>query len=122
MTATKEVGQSINAIQYAVRSTLSSMDQNKGVLAKSVAGVSKAEDLLGSIVALALDASDQVRTIATAAEQQSAATEEINHSVGDVSRISDDTAQAMRLAEAAMNELSEQAAELRKLITELEAQ
>jgi methyl-accepting chemotaxis protein len=122
MTATKEVGQSINAIQHAVRSTLSSMDQNKGVLAKSVAGVSKAEDLLGSIVSLALDASDQVRTIATAAEQQSAATEEINHSVGDVSRISDDTAQAMRLAEAAMNELSEQAAELRKLITELEAQ
>ncbi|MFV0349951.1 MAG: methyl-accepting chemotaxis protein [Halodesulfovibrio sp.] len=122
MTATKEVGQSINAIQHAVRSTLSSMDQNKGVLAKSVAGVSKAEDLLGSIVALALDASDQVRTIATAAEQQSAATEEINHSVGDVSRISDDTAQAMRRAEAAMNELSEQAAELRKLITELEAQ
>ncbi|UZP66328.1 methyl-accepting chemotaxis protein [Desulfovibrio mangrovi] len=122
MTATKEVGQSINAIQQAVRATLGSMEQNKGVLAKSVDGVSKAEALLSSIVALALDASDQVRTIATAAEQQSAATEEINHSVGDVSRISDDTAQAMRLAEAAMNEMSEQAAELRKLIVELEAQ
>lgn len=120
MTATKEVGRSISAIQNAVRATLGSMDTNKGALAKSVEEVGRSEALLQRIASLALEASDQVRTIATAAEQQSAATEEINHSVEDVSHIAGESADAMRQAAAAVVELSEQANELQALIAELE--
>ncbi len=122
MTATKEVGQSISAIQQAVRETLGGMDKNKGVLAQSMEGMGKAEELLGRIVSFSLKASDQVRAIATAAEQQSSATEEISNSIEDVNRISSETADAMREASRAVAELSEQAGELKKLIAELEGQ
>ena len=43
-----------------------------------------------------MDSTDQIRAIATAAEQQSAATEEVNASIVDINRISEETATAMQ--------------------------
>ena len=120
MTATREVGQSIDSIQQAVRGTLGSMGSTKEVLEKSMQEVNKAESLLGSIVNLAMESSDQVRAIATASEQQSAATGEINASVSAVSSIAEGTATAMQEAANAVEALRRQSSALAELIAELE--
>ena len=120
MTATREVGQSIDSIQQAVRGTLGSMGSTKEVLEKSMQEVNKAESLLGSIVSLAMESSDQVRAIATASEQQSAATGEINASVSAVSSIAEGTATAMQEAANAVEALKRQSSALAELIAELE--
>ncbi len=120
MTATREVGQSIDAIQQAVHGTLGNMSSTKDVLEKSVNEVNKAEGLLGSIVNLAMESSDQVRAIATASEQQSAATGEINASVTAVSSIAEGTASAMQEAANAVEALKHQSSALTELIAELD--
>jgi methyl-accepting chemotaxis protein len=61
-------------------------------------------------------ASDQVNSIATAAEEQAATSEEINRIIMEVNEISDDTAQRMAEAEHAVRSLSGEAAALRALI------
>ncbi len=65
-------------------------------------------------------ASDQVRSIATAAEEQASASEEINKSIETVSVISAETSQAMDQAAHAVSDLARQAHVLKSLMEELE--
>ena len=60
-----------------------------------------------------------MRTIATAAEEQSSASEEITRAVGRVNGISGDVAEAMREAARALESLAAQEEVLRQLIVEL---
>lgn len=62
-----------------------------------------------------------MRSIATAAEQQSATSEEINHAVEDVSRIASETVNGMTQASTAVARLAELARDLEGLIDKLEA-
>ena len=64
---------------------------------------------------------DQVQSIATASEQQSAASEEINHSVEQVATISAETSQAMEQAAKAVSELAQQSQALQRLIVEMKS-
>jgi methyl-accepting chemotaxis protein len=66
-------------------------------------------------------ASDQVRSIATAAEEQSAASEEINKSIEDINRISSEVSEAMRQSAQAVGEMAQQAQVLNTLIEELKS-
>jgi methyl-accepting chemotaxis protein len=66
--------------------------------------------------ALAEQAADQVRSIATAAEEQSATSEEINRSVEDINRISSETSEVMDQSAQAISELARQAVELQELV------
>ena len=65
---------------------------------------------------------DQVQSIATASEQQSAASEEINHSVEQVATISSETAQAMEQAAKAVADLAQQSQVLQGLIRDMKNQ
>ncbi len=121
MDATKEVGSAISSIQQGTKDVVLGMDQ-------SVAGVEAATDLvtksgesLNGIVSLVESASDQVRSIATASEEQSATSEEINRSVDEINRISTETAQAMEESARAVAELAKQAQELNTLIRDLKS-
>ena len=76
--------------------------------------------MLDRIVSLAMESSDQVRAIATASEQQSAATGEINASVSAVSCIAEGTATAMQEASKAVDALKRQSSALAELMAELE--
>ena len=96
------------------------MGSTKSVLEKSIQEVNKAEALLDRIVSLAMESSDQVRAIATASEQQSAATGEINASVSAVSSIAEGTATAMQEASKAVDVLKRHSSALAELMAELE--
>jgi methyl-accepting chemotaxis protein len=76
-------------------------------------------EALKHIVELVVGASDQVQSIATAAEEQSAASEEINRSLGEISRITLETSKGMGQSARDVVELAELAHKLQRLIEEM---
>ena len=122
MTATKEVGEAIGGIQAGTRKNYDNVAQAVAAIEEAGGLATSAGGTLGEIVTLVDSAADQVRSIATASEQQSATSEEINRSIEDINRISADSAQAMDLAGRAVAELVEQAQELGALIAEMQGE
>ena len=76
-------------------------------------------DALRQIVKNVETTADQVSAIATASEEQSAASEEINQSIVHVNAMSGQTAQAMAEANHAVTNLARQAERLTQLITRM---
>jgi|GEM_PF-376416 len=122
MTATKEVGEAVAGIQRGVSGTLTGMDKAQQIIEQSIGQTDQASRGLGGILELFAESSDQVRTIATAAEQQSSATEQIHRSIEEINTISSETADAMREAANAVQELANQTIALKDLICALESE
>lgn len=121
MTATQEVGQAITGIQEGTRKNIHNVEQ-AGVSIEEAARLSaKSGESLKQILEFVHMVNDQVQSIATASEQQSAASEEINHSVEQVATISAETAQAMEQASSAVGELAQQSHALQRLIVEMKS-
>ena len=119
MIATQEVGQAITGIQEGTRKNIHNVEQ-AGVSIEEAAKLSaKSGESLKQILEFVHMVNDQVQSIATASEQQSAASEEINHSVEQVATISVETAQAMEQASSAVAELAQQSQALQRLIVEM---
>jgi len=119
MSATKEVGDAIGVIQRSTRANVEGVDKSVHLIEDATGLAGQSGQALTEIVQLVDSASDQVRSIATASEEQSAASEEINHSIEQVSAISNETSQAMNQAAQAVEELARQAQVLNKLICQL---
>ena len=122
MTATQEVGQAVTGIQDGTRKNIHNVEQ----VAASVEEATRLSVLSGEslkhILEFVQKVNDQVQSIATASEQQSAASEEINHSVEQVASISAETALAMEQASKAVSDLAQQAQHLNMLIHEMKNQ
>ena len=119
MIATQEVGQAITGIQEGTRKNIHNVEQ-AGVSIEEAAKLSvQSGESLKQILEFVHMVNDQVQSIATASEQQSAASEEINHSVEQVATISVETAQAMEQASSAVAELAQQSHALQRLIVEM---
>ncbi len=116
MKATSEVGEAIQGIQQGTAKNVSNVEGTATIVNEVMDLASRSGEALGEIVTLVDHASDQVRAIATASEEQSATSEEINRAVEDISRISSETAEAMRQSGEAVVELSRQAHVLKDLI------
>ncbi|MFW6004901.1 MAG: methyl-accepting chemotaxis protein [Desulfonatronovibrionaceae bacterium] len=122
MNATKEVGESIQAIQDDVQSNARSVDSTVEHVQKATDLSNRSGKQLEEIVALAEKASDQVRAIATASEEQSSASEEINRSVDDINRTASETADVMSQSAKAISDLAQQASELQALVQQMKDQ
>jgi methyl-accepting chemotaxis protein len=122
MQATKEVGEAIGVIQHSTRLNVENVDKNVKLIESATLLASESGAALKEIVGMVDSTTDQVRSIATASEEQSAASEEINRSIEQVNLISTETAQAMREASKAVSELAEQAQVLKGLIEELQSE
>ena len=119
MIATQEVGQAITGIQEGTRKNIHNVEQS-GVSIEEAAKLSaQSGESLKQILEFVHMVNDQVQSIATASEQQSAASEEINHSVEQVATISAETAQAMEQASSAVADLAQQSQALQRLIVEM---
>ncbi len=108
MTATKEVGDAIRGIQEGARKNIGNVDHAVSRIDMATGLAGKSGEALNEIVSLVDLTTDQVRSIATASEQQSAASEEINRSIDDVNRISSETSDAMRQSAREVGELAHQ--------------
>jgi methyl-accepting chemotaxis protein len=121
MTATQEVGQAVQGIQEGTKKNIQNVD-NAGSAIEEAANISVTSgESLSKILDLVNLVNDQVQSIATASEQQSAASEEINRSVEQVASISEETAQAMEHASRAVADLAQQSQVLQGLITDMKS-
>ena len=121
MSATQEVGGVIRGIQEGTRKSIDGVERSVSIIEGATQRATVSGESLAQIVNLVEQASDQVRSIAAASEQQSASSEEISRAVEQVATISAETAQAMGRASEAMAEMTRQAQVLRQLIHELKA-
>ena len=119
MTATKEVSNYIHAIQDSAKRNLAATDETSTVIEDADALAHEAGDALRQILNFVEKTSDQVRGIATAAEQQSATSEEINRSTDQINRIAEDTAGSMSHASSAVSELAHLASDLKTSMTRM---
>ena len=115
MGATKEVGQAILAIQEGASRNIQGMDEAALAVQNTTALARESGETLREIVGMVVSTVEQIQSIATAAEQQSATSEEINRSVEEVSSISSETAQAMGELSQSLEELEDLATRLRSL-------
>ncbi|EFL52171.1 methyl-accepting chemotaxis sensory transducer [Solidesulfovibrio fructosivorans JJ]] len=122
MTATSEVGDAIRAIQIGARSSVEGVEGAARAVDQATDLAGRSGGMLEEIVSIVEASADQVRSIATASEQQSAASEQINRAVEDINKISEDTADAMAKAAVSVEELSNQAENLTRLVETLKAE
>jgi methyl-accepting chemotaxis protein len=116
MHATKEVGEAIAGIQHGTAETEHMVDEAASAVDTATALAERSGAALSEIVSVVQAAGDQVSAIATAAEQQSATSEEINRSIEAISRIASETADAMSQSTQAVTELAELAQNLTALV------
>ena len=119
MASTQDVGKAIQAIQESSKEGVRRMDQAVGKVNLAAELAEKCGAALTEILNLAEQTADQVRSIATASEEQSASSEEIARSVEHVNTIAAETSQAMGEANKAVSELAAQAQNLARIITQL---
>ena len=116
MTATKEVGEAIHGIQQGTARNVGNVERAVTLIAEATDKAQESGQALGEIVTLVESASDQVRAIATATEEQSSATEEISRSITEINAISAETSASMTEAAAAVAEVADQTVALEELI------
>jgi methyl-accepting chemotaxis protein len=120
MSATQEVGNSINAIQQSAKVNIGEVNSAVNSIGKATSLANSSGEALQEIVELATANSSVVTSIATAAEEQSSTSEEINHAVEEIHRIVTETTNGMVQASAAVQELSQMAQELNRVMEQLE--
>ena len=119
MASTHDVGNAIGAIQESTSKSMASMDNALEQVNQATGYASQSGQALNEILETVLGVADQVNAIATASEEQSAASDEINLSIVHVNEMAKQTADAMGEAAHAVTELARQAQELGILIQEM---
>lgn len=112
MRATMEVGTAVESIQSGVEQNIRNMDQAVQAIDSATNLANLSGTALDEIVPLVDATSDQVRSIATAAEEQSATCEKIVKNVDSVNDISISTAEGMGRSAKAISELASLAGKL----------
>ncbi|UZP66304.1 methyl-accepting chemotaxis protein [Desulfovibrio mangrovi] len=116
MTATREVEQAIVHIQESTRKAVQGMQETQQ---RSVRTAEKAGDtgaIFSMIVQRSEQMADMVRSIATASEQQSATSEEINRSINSINHLSQTIAGRIQEANEAIQEVAGMAHKLSAMV------
>ena len=122
MTATQEVGRAIGDIQNGTKKNILNVEQSAAAIEDATKLSIRSGNSLKQILEYVHLVNDQVQAIATASEQQSAASDEISRSVVQVATISAETAQTMEHAAHAIDGLAQQAQVLQQLIHDMKTQ
>ena len=114
--ATAEVAQSIKAIQAETGEAVNRMNAGTEQVATGVERATEAGENLQMIVQSAQVVADMIRSIAAAAEEQSAASEEVRGNVVEVSAVSQEANQGANQSAEAAAQLSIKAERLQALV------
>ncbi len=112
MSATVEVRNAVDAIQAHTLENIQSLETTTDDIVASTEAATKAGGLMREILDLVEETTSMVTSIATAAEEQSATSEEINRAVTDVTRIASETSEGMDRSARALVEIASQVEEL----------
>jgi len=116
MTATKEVEEAIRLIQQSTTDVVREMDTAKERVVNTSGMAQKAGSVLDEIVGHSNAIADMVRGIATAAEQQSSTSDEINTSVTHINELSQEVLSGIRESNESIQEVSRLAQNLTTLV------
>ena len=116
MTATKEVETAIQHIQRSTADAVREMNTAKERVDKTTELAGGAGNVLKEIVEASDHIADMVRSIATAAEEQSATSEEINSNVSEINSLSGKMSEDIQGANTRIREVAEMSKDLAKLV------
>ncbi|MFP4517676.1 MAG: methyl-accepting chemotaxis protein [Desulfovibrionales bacterium] len=116
MQATKEVEKAITEIQSSTQEAVTEMDTTRTRVDNTTNMAKRAGEVLQDVMEKANRISDMVRNIATAAEQQSATSEEINNNVTQINVLTQESSQGVQQANLAIKEVAEMSMTLRALV------
>ncbi len=119
MASTNDVGNAIKAIQESTAKSMTGVDNAVERIGEATELAGQSGTALQEILATVEATADQVNAIATASEEQSAASEENNQSIVQVNDMARHSAEAMAEAAKAVSDLAAQAQGLTDLIQEL---
>lgn len=119
MVATKEVGTVIGNIQRDTHRSIESVDRTGANLESATELAARSGQSLAEIVEESVATADQVHSIATAAEEQSATSEQIAKSLEDINVSSAHTADVMRQSAEAVQGLANLVRQLQDLVQKL---
>ena len=122
MSATKEVEDSISAVQAGTRRNTDTVEAAVGDIEKVAEMAQSSGQALEQIQSLAGDSSRQVQAIAAAATQQSAASEEIARAISEGNVLGGTISQSMVTASGTVNMLAEQAHAIQRVLEGIRAQ
>ncbi len=106
MMATKEVGEAIGTIQSGTKHNITAMEDTAQFVGRASQVADKARQALEQIEGMVENTAGEVRSIATAGEQQSATLEEINRATEGINRIADEVAEGAQRSNDAVREIS----------------
>lgn len=115
-TATKEIAQMIKNIQDETRSAVSAMEQGTKQVEEGVNSTAKAGDSLKEIIQMSEQVGEMITHIATAATEQSSATEQVNHNMEEIARLVKESATGAQQSARACQDLSGLALDLQKMV------
>ncbi|MBN2102898.1 HAMP domain-containing protein [bacterium] len=115
--ATKEIAETIQAIQQDTHMASESMDETNSKVAHGEWATEQTEKVLGEIVDIVAQAMDMIQQIAAAAEEQSAGAEEISSSVETIASITKQSAVNAETMASAAHQLNKQTAVLQKAVS-----
>ena len=121
MTATKDVAGFITAMQQSARKNIEKTELTGRAIQDGTKKANDSGEMLQEIVGIVSKTSDQIRSMATAAEEQSATSEEIRRATEEINRIAGETLDAMAAAARAVAELGGQARGLESVVAGLES-
>jgi len=114
--ATKEIAQMIKSIQSETKNAVKAMQAGNMQVEQGLVTTAQAGESLGEIIQMAHQVGEMVLHIATAASQQSGATEEVSGNMEQISRISQDAAVGAQQTAKACHDLSGLALDLQSLV------
>jgi methyl-accepting chemotaxis protein len=120
MSATKEVSGYVQSIQQSARKSTGNTEQTVQIIEQGTEKSNASGEVFNQIVEMVEKTSDQVRNIATASEQQSTSSEQINKSTEEINRIATEIAKSMTQSKEAVTDLARLAAQLKKIIEEMQ--
>ncbi len=116
MVATKQVGDSLRSIQERARENVAAVDAAAGDIVESATMAESSGKSMDEIVEIVQQTALEVASIATASEEQSATSEEINRAVAEVNEVTGKTADSIERSTAVVVEISGLAEELDSII------
>ena len=114
--ATKEISQMIKAIQGETKGAVTSMEEGVKEVEKGTSDASKSGEALQAILEQIGGVTMQVSQIATAAEEQTATTGEINNNIQQITEVVQLTARGAEESAQAAEQLAKLAEELQDLV------
>jgi len=115
--ATKEIAQMIKTIQEETHNAVQAMQAGTRQVDQGVASTEKAGTSLDEIIKAAEQVGDMITHIATAATQQSSATEEVNGNMEQIAKLIRESASGSQQAAQACQDLSNLALDLQNMVS-----